>query len=88
MDKWLKCTVRSDEPRSCLQRKASGPGRVDDTESPKRGRKLAGRLAEGTEILERIFNVMFYDRRVMMSKGFVLLPSRRWFEFRQGKVDV
>lgn len=47
--------------------------------------KFVGRAAEGTEILERIFNVMFYDRRVMMSKGFVLLLTRRWKRLKMGK---
>lgn len=37
------------------------------------GVSLFGLPREGSEILDRIFNVIFYDCRVMMSKGLVLL---------------
>lgn len=59
----------------CLQRKPSGPSKVNVIKGLSFLHPYYGQLAEGTEILERIFNVMFYDRRVMMSKGCVLLQG-------------
>lgn len=69
--------MRFDEPRSYLT-KGRRVGHVQIARwNPRCGTATllvdCGMLRRGAEILERIFNVMFYDRRVMMSKGFVLL---------------